>query len=80
MVSGGDTVGGMNHGDPGSTTGSDPTGHRPPEFEPGSTGDAEVDEAVRALDAIQQLPVHEHATVVEGVHRALQDRLAESQG
>ena len=39
------------------------------------TGDAQVDEAMRTLQALDGLPVHEHATVIENVHRALQDRL-----
>lgn len=43
------------------------------------TGDAAIDQAIAALDAIQQLPVHEHINVIEDVHRVLQDRLAESQ-
>lgn len=41
----------------------------------GGTGDAQVDEALRTLDALDQLPVHEHAAVIENVHQALQDRL-----
>lgn len=43
--------------------------------EAGMTGDAQVDEALRPLETLEGLPVHEHATVVEGVHRALQARL-----
>ncbi|WP_233507465.1 hypothetical protein [Jiangella anatolica] len=42
----------------------------------GGTGDAQVDEAVRTLDALDGMPVHEHAAVVERVHQVLQDRLA----
>lgn len=30
------------------------------------------------LNALDDLPVHEHAPVVERVHRALQDRLSET--
>lgn len=41
----------------------------------GGTGDAQVDEAVRTLDTLDGLPVHEHATVFERVHEVLQDRL-----
>lgn len=40
------------------------------------TGDAQVDEAVRTLDTLDALPVHEHAAVFERVHQVLQDRLA----
>lgn len=39
------------------------------------TSDAQVDEALRALEALEDLPVHDHAAVFEGIHRALQDRL-----
>ncbi|TDD64290.1 hypothetical protein E1262_28750 [Jiangella aurantiaca] len=42
----------------------------------GGTGDAQVDEAVRTLEALDGLPVHEHAPLVEQVHQVLQDRLA----
>ncbi|WP_158602828.1 hypothetical protein [Jiangella rhizosphaerae] len=42
----------------------------------GGTGDAQVDEAVRTLQALDELPVHEHAPLVERVHQVLQDRLA----
>ncbi|WP_053208149.1 hypothetical protein [Jiangella muralis] len=42
----------------------------------GGSGDAQVDEAVRTLDALEGLPVHEHASVVERVHQVLQDRLS----
>jgi hypothetical protein len=41
----------------------------------GGTGDAQVDEAVRALDTLDGLPVYEHAAVFERVHQVLQDRL-----
>ncbi|SEE64118.1 hypothetical protein [Jiangella alba] len=40
------------------------------------SGDAQVDEAVRTLEALEGLPVHEHAPVVERVHQVLQDRLS----
>jgi hypothetical protein len=43
------------------------------------TGDAEVDDALRALDALDDLPVHDHAEIVDTVHRALQDRLNQEQ-
>jgi hypothetical protein len=42
----------------------------------GATGDLQVDEALARLTALADLPVHEHATVVEAVHQVLQDRLA----
>ncbi|MBB5791413.1 hypothetical protein [Jiangella mangrovi] len=41
----------------------------------GGTGDAQVDEAVRTLETLDGLPVHEHAAVYERVHQVLQDRL-----
>lgn len=41
----------------------------------GATGDRRVDEALRPLESLDGLPVHEHAAVVERVHRSLQDRL-----
>ncbi|WP_166355536.1 hypothetical protein [Phytoactinopolyspora limicola] len=51
---------------------------RPHTDTPGeSTGDAAVDEALRTLRGLEAKPVHEHAAVVEQVHRALQDRLAD---
>ncbi|TDD99110.1 hypothetical protein [Jiangella asiatica] len=40
------------------------------------TGDARVDEALRALETLDRVPVHQHADVIDDVHRALQDRLA----
>ncbi|WP_035812758.1 hypothetical protein [Jiangella gansuensis] len=43
----------------------------------GTTGDASVDEAVRSLERLDRLPVHQHADVIDDVHRALQDRLAD---
>lgn len=42
----------------------------------GGTGDAQVDEAVRTLESLEALPVHEHAAVFERVHQVLQDRLS----
>lgn len=41
------------------------------------TGDSAVDEALRELGTLDQLPVHDHADIVERVHGALQDRLSE---
>lgn len=43
----------------------------------GTTGDASVDEAVRSLERLDRLPVHQHADVIDDVHRALQERLAD---
>lgn len=51
----------------------------PTEAESTATGDAAVDQALTRLDELDHLPITDHATVVEGVHRALQDRLAEGQ-
>lgn len=45
------------------------------ETETGGTGDTQVDEALRPLAQLDELGVHEHAAVVEEVHRSLQDRL-----
>jgi hypothetical protein len=50
--------------------------------EPGSdsvsgTGDARIDSALAALDDLDGTPVHEHAAVIEEVHRSLQDVLAD---
>ncbi|WP_116951119.1 hypothetical protein [Jiangella endophytica] len=42
----------------------------------GGSGDAQVDEAVRTLESLEGLPVHEHAPMVERVHQVLLDRLA----
>jgi hypothetical protein len=46
-------------------------------FEP--TGDDEIDAALVSLRTMADLPAHEHAAVVERVHRVLQDRLADGQ-
>ena len=45
----------------------------------GATGDPRVDAALAPLDALDDAPVNEHPAVVEDVHRALQDILAEEQ-
>jgi hypothetical protein len=42
-----------------------------------STGDARVDEALRPLRALDDAPVHDHPVMIEDVHRALQDILAQ---
>ncbi|PSL03527.1 hypothetical protein CLV30_1076 [Haloactinopolyspora alba] len=42
---------------------------------PESTGDGQVDQALLDLQRLQELPVHDHATIIEGVHRVLQERL-----
>lgn len=44
-----------------------------------STGDARVDDAVERLAGLDDVPVHDHAAVIESVHRILQDALAEEQ-
>ena len=45
-----------------------------------TTGDAQVDAVLEPLGTLDGLPVHEHAAVVDSVHRALQDRLADGPG
>lgn len=45
-----------------------------------STGDDRVDQALTRLGELDDMPVHEHATVVEAIHRSLQDTLAEDEG
>ena len=47
---------------------------------PVSTGDAAVDEALARMTELGSLPVGEHLEVLEAVHGALQDRLADAQG
>lgn len=42
----------------------------------GGSGDAQVDEAVRTLELLDGLPVHEHAPLIERAHQVLQDRLS----
>jgi hypothetical protein len=46
---------------------------------PGPPGHAplpQVAEALRALDGLAELPVHEHVELFDGLHRTLQDALA----
>ncbi|HEX6326120.1 MAG TPA: hypothetical protein VFZ72_06080 [Jiangellaceae bacterium] len=45
-----------------------------------STGDDRVDQALSRLAELDAAPVHEHAAVVEAIHRSLQDTLAEDEG
>lgn len=40
------------------------------------TGDEQVDEALTALQRLDELPVHDHPELFDAVHRVLQDRLA----
>ena len=44
------------------------------------TGDDRVDQAITRLTELDATPVHEHAAVVEAIHRSLQDTLAEDEG
>ena len=46
----------------------------------GGTGDDRVDQALLRLAELGATPVHEHAAVVEAIHRSLQDALAEDEG
>jgi hypothetical protein len=48
--------------------------------EPPLTGDGAVDDAVRLLDGVTELPVEEQPAVYDVVHRTLQDRLADVDG
>jgi len=48
-----------------------------PPAEVRSTGDARVDEALRPLRTLDDAPVHDHPTMIEDLHRTLQDILAE---
>lgn len=45
-----------------------------------TTGDDAVDEALRRLDVVEALSLPEQVTVLEAVHGALQDRLADGEG
>lgn len=47
--------------------------------EGGPTGDQVVDEALEAIDHLDERPLRDHVTAFESVHGALQDRLAEGQ-
>lgn len=44
------------------------------------TGDHAVDEALTLLATLDALPLREHVAVFDGVHTALQDRLADTEG
>jgi hypothetical protein len=46
----------------------------------GGTGDHAVDEALTLLVTLGSLPLREHVAVFDGVHTALQDRLADTEG
>jgi hypothetical protein len=47
---------------------------------PDSTGVASVDAAIQELARLDQLPTSEHAPVYDGLHRQLQDALADLDG
>jgi hypothetical protein len=47
---------------------------------PASTGVASVDAAVEELARLDELPTSEHVAVYEGLHRQLQDALADLDG
>ena len=46
---------------------------------PAATGDPRVDAAVEPLASLDDVPVHDHPTVFEDVHRNLQEILAREQ-
>ncbi|MGW6131755.1 hypothetical protein ACWFNE_17165 [Cellulomonas sp. NPDC055163] len=46
----------------------------------GGSGDHAVDEAMTLLAMLEELPLREHVAVFDGVHAALQDRLADTEG
>jgi hypothetical protein len=45
-----------------------------------STGDDAVDQALSVVDDLEARPLREHVEVLDAVHRALQDRLADAEG
>jgi hypothetical protein len=47
---------------------------------PGSTGVASVDAAIEEVTRLDRLPTSEHVAVYEGLHRQLQDALADLDG
>ncbi len=47
---------------------------------PESTGDATVDAVLARITDLGRTPVREHLEVLEAVHTALQDRLADAEG
>ncbi|WP_258726823.1 hypothetical protein [Cellulomonas sp. NS3] len=59
-----------------------PVGSRDVEDVPSEdgTGDHAVDEALTLLATLDALPLREHVAVFDGVHTALQDRLADTEG
>jgi len=56
--------------EPAGSASTDPTG---------LTGDDGVDEALTALDGLEQQPLRAHVAVFDAVHGALQDRLADAE-
>ena len=46
----------------------------------GSTSDDAVDQALSALDGLEDQPLRDHVAVFDAVHGALQDRLADAEG
>lgn len=46
----------------------------------GDMGDARVDEALGGLVGLSELPLPGHVTAFEGIHAALQARLADTEG
>lgn len=60
-------------GQAGASAGVDSAGVDP-------AGDPRVDAALTRLAELDGLTVHQHAAVIEDIHRSLQDTLAEEEG
>lgn len=58
---------------------AEPPPHRQAQPEQVQTGDSRVDAALERLAELDDKPVGEHVAVVEDIHRALQDALAEDE-
>lgn len=56
-----------------------PLGNMSEQDERATTGDDRVDQALSRLAELDTAPVHDHAAVVEAIHRSLQDTLAEDE-
>ncbi|MFW6091270.1 MAG: hypothetical protein ACODAF_05295 [Actinomycetota bacterium] len=65
--------------DAGTSSEPAPATAQPEAAAPEATGDPRVDEALQRLTALDDMPVGDHVAVVEGIHRTLQDALAEDE-